>query len=79
LDYFRKYGGAARDTHLDHNQPEKRVHRVEADFHSIRYLFAGKALQQKLHRLLLPRREFKLLGDPRKKEQACKASLEQKL
>jgi len=28
---------------------------------------------------LLPRREFKLLGDPRKKEQACKASLEQKL
>ncbi|MGB2888459.1 MAG: hypothetical protein WBC04_12250, partial [Candidatus Acidiferrales bacterium] len=50
---------------------------VVADFHSIRYLFAGKALQQKLHRLLLPSREVKLLGDPREGEKPWNASLEQ--
>jgi hypothetical protein len=78
-DHFRKYRGTASDTHLDHDQAEKRVHRVGADLHSMRYLFAGKALQQKLHRLSLPWREFKLLGDPRKKEQFCKASFKKKL
>jgi hypothetical protein len=40
-DHFRKYSVTVRDTHLDHDQLEKGVHRVGADVHSIRYHFAG--------------------------------------
>ena len=65
-----EYPGTAADPHLDHDQPEKGVHGVGTDVHSIRDLFVGKALQQQLHRLLLASREFKLLGDPRKKKQS---------
>jgi hypothetical protein len=65
-----EYPRAATDPHLDHDQPEKGVHCVGTDVHSIRNLFVGKALQQQLHRLLLASRELKLLGDPRKKKQS---------
>jgi hypothetical protein len=46
FDHFCKYPGTARDPHLDHDQPEKGVHRVGTDVHSICNLFVGKALQQ---------------------------------
>ena len=40
-DHFRKYPVTVRDAHLDHDDLEKGVHRVGANFHSFRYLFAG--------------------------------------
>jgi hypothetical protein len=52
---------------------------MDADFHSIRDLFAGKAFQQRLHRLLLASRQLKLLDNLRKKKESRNASLEQKL
>jgi hypothetical protein len=45
-DHSREYPRTAGNTHFDHDQPEKGVHCIRTDVHSIRNLFVGEAEQQ---------------------------------
>ena len=55
--------GSSGDLHFAHHQPEKSLHRVGADVHSLRDFFAGHTLEQESKSLRLSRRQPELLSD----------------
>ena len=55
--------GPGRDTHLDHDQPQKRLDSVGTDVHPVCNFLAGQTLKKQSHRRMFARRQTETQTD----------------